>query len=100
MPARKAPRPAPTPPRRAVKRSVPETPHLPDAEDIALARLQAQLRRTEALPRPSRRAAAAGRTSLRLPADLLQQLRGRARRDGVTLARLIQVALEQYLKQS
>ncbi|RPJ53984.1 MAG: ribbon-helix-helix protein, CopG family [Acidobacteria bacterium] len=99
MPASKAPRPAAKRPRQTAKRPVPETPHLPDAEDIALARLQAQLRRTEALPNPPRRSAAPGRTSLRLPADLLQRLRGRARREGVTLTRLVQVALEQYLKQ-
>ncbi len=67
-----------------------------DAEDIALARLQAQLRRKEAL------APAQGgtltRAMIRLPSGLLTQAKRRAQHDGVTLSEIVQRALETLLR--
>lgn len=70
-----------------------------DAEDIALARLQAQLRRTETIQLPARsRTAASARTWVRLPGEMLQRLRDRARRTGVSLSDIMEAALARYLK--
>jgi len=70
-----------------------------DAEDIALARLQAHLRRTEAIHTASRPAASAPRrTTVRLPAALLARLRERAKRDGATASDIVEQALEHFLR--
>jgi Ribbon-helix-helix protein, copG family len=70
-----------------------------DAEDIALARLQAHLRRTEAIHTGVRPAATAPqRTTVRLPAVLLARLRERAKRDGVTASEVVEQALERFLR--
>ena len=71
----------------------------PDAEDIALARLQAHLRRAEtfqASPRPV--TSGLRRTTVRLPAALLDRLRERARRDGMTASDVVERALERFLR--
>jgi len=71
----------------------------PDAEDIALARLQAHLRRAETI-HVSARPVASGlrRTTVRLPAALLDRLRERARRDGMTASEVVERALERFLR--
>lgn len=91
-PGTRSSRPAP----RARRPNIEETDPL-DAEDIALARLQAELRKTEAMPAPPR-AAARGRTTIRLPDAMLERLRARARRDHTTLSQVIEAALERHLK--
>jgi hypothetical protein len=68
-----------------------------DAEDIALARLNADLRKTEALAEAAPRPAARTRTTVRLPAPLLQRLRDRARREKRSLSAIIQTLLEERL---
>lgn len=71
----------------------------PDAEDIALARLQAHLRRAESLHAPPRPAASSlRRTTVRLPAALLDRLRDRARRDGMTASEVVELAVERLLR--
>ena len=67
-----------------------------DAEDIAMARLQAQLRRTETIQLPAR-AAAPARTWVRLPGEMLQRLRDRARHTGMSLSDMVEAALARYL---
>ena len=70
-----------------------------DAEDIALARLQAQLRKTEAIRSPARQEAAqTTRTTVRLPTALLRHVRARAQRDELTVSEIVRLALERYLK--
>lgn len=69
-----------------------------DAEDIALARLQAHLRKTEAIHPPGSDVDSLGRTSVRLPGDLLRRARQRARRDGRTISELVASALESFLE--
>jgi len=70
-----------------------------DAEDIALARLQAHLRRTEAIHSAARPAATAPRrTTVRLPVVLLARLREQAKRDGVTASEVVEQALERFLR--
>lgn len=71
-----------------------------DAEDIALARLQAQLRRRETIQPPAGGGGetAVGRTSLRLPEPILRLARERARRQRVTLSAVVQAALDHYLR--
>lgn len=70
-----------------------------DAEDIALARLQAHLRRTETIHAAVPSAAPASRrTTVRLPAALLDRLRERAKRDGVTPSKIVELALERLLR--
>ena len=69
-----------------------------DAEDIAMARLQAHLRRTEAIRAPDRRGLQAlTRMTLRLPRDMLGKVRARARQEGATISQVVKVALERYL---
>ncbi len=70
-----------------------------DAEDIALARLQAHLRRAETI-HVSARPAASGlrRTTVRIPTALLDRLRERARRDGMTASEVVERALERFLR--
>jgi hypothetical protein len=70
-----------------------------DAEDIAMARLQVQLRERETI-QVSRRGADSSpsrRTSVELPLALLERARDRARRDGCTVSQVVQVALGRYL---
>lgn len=70
-----------------------------DAEDIALARLQAHLRRAETIQKPSRPAVpAARRTTVRLPDVLVQRLRERAQREGTTPSEIVRRALEKLLR--
>jgi predicted DNA binding CopG/RHH family protein len=70
-----------------------------DAEDIALARLQAHLRKAEAIQAPRTPASSADRrTTIRIPDALLSRLRERARRDGVTPSEVITQALERFLR--
>jgi hypothetical protein len=72
-----------------------------DAEDIAMARLQAHLRKTEAVRVPDRRGGTTlARTTVRLPREMIQHLRNRARRDGATVSEVVEVALERYLRSS
>jgi predicted DNA binding CopG/RHH family protein len=69
-----------------------------DAEDIAMARLQAHLRKTETIRVPSRRRTPLSRTTLRLPREMLQRVRDQARREGATISKVVEVALERYLR--
>lgn len=72
-----------------------------DAEDIAMARLQAHLRRTEAIRAPGGRGGPAlTRTTLRLPHEMLRKARDRARQEGATISQLVEMALERYLRSS
>ena len=72
-----------------------------DAEDIAMDRLQAHLRRTEAIRTPgSRDFPALARTTVRLPHELLRKVRDRARREGATLSLVVERALERYFRSS
>ncbi len=70
-----------------------------DAEDIALARLQAKLRRVETI-QTSRPAPAPvlGRVTLRLPNELIARARGRAEREGASVSEIVQQALERLLR--
>ncbi len=70
-----------------------------DAEDIALARLQAHLRKTEAVHPPSGSdKSSRGRTTISLPAELLRRLRERARQEGLRPSQIVEAALTQHLK--
>jgi hypothetical protein len=70
-----------------------------DAEDIAMARLQAQVRRTETIQAPARPTASrARRTTVQLSDALLARLRDRARRDGATASAIVERALERFLR--
>lgn len=70
-----------------------------DAEDIALARLQAHLREAETIQvSPRSPADSVARTTVRLPARMLQRARDRAAREGLRLSELVEVALARYLK--
>lgn len=70
-----------------------------DAEDIAMVRLQAHLRRTETIQVPARpRAPIQARTWVQLPGEMLQRLRDRARHAGVGLSDIVEAALARYLK--
>ena len=70
-----------------------------DAEDIAMARLQAHVRKAEAVRAPSRRRGTTlSRTTLRLPREMLQQVRDRARGERTSLSAVVQAALARYLK--
>ena len=69
-----------------------------DAEDIALERLQAHLRRAEAIQISAGPGASTlRRTTVRLPPALLARLRDRARRDGTTASEVVEQALERFL---
>lgn len=72
-----------------------------DAEDIAMARLQAHLRRTEGIRAPGIRGGPVlTRTTLRLPPEMLRKVRDRARQEGATISQLVEMALERYLRSS
>jgi hypothetical protein len=87
-------------PRRPAGARQPKGPVVPlDAEDIAMARLQAHLRKAETIRVPSRRGGAPlSRTTLRLPRGMLQDVRDRARREGATVSELVEIALKRYLR--
>jgi hypothetical protein len=71
----------------------------PDAEDIALARLQAHLRRAETIQSSPRvPAPTVRRTTVRLPDELVVRLRKRAQREGTTPSQIVQQALEGFLR--
>ena len=64
-----------------------------------MARLQAHLRKTEAIRGPQRSSASPlTRTTVRLSQEMLQQVRNRARREGTTLSKIVELALERYLR--
>jgi hypothetical protein len=70
-----------------------------DAEDIAMARLQASLRRAETIQASTPAAASRlGRTTVRLSTDLLNRARDRAARDGSTVSDIVARALERFLR--
>jgi predicted HicB family RNase H-like nuclease len=70
-----------------------------DAEDIAMARLQAHLRKAETIRAPGRRRdARLSRTTLRLPLEILQRVREQARREQVSMSEVVEAALERYLR--
>ena len=71
-----------------------------DAEDIAMARLQAQLRQTETIQASHRWANQSlwRRTTVKLPLQLLEQARDRASRDELSVSEVVRAALERYLK--
>jgi len=70
-----------------------------DAEDIAMARLQAHLRKTEAIRGPQRPGVTPlTRTTVRLSQEMLQHVRDRARREGATVSKIVEAALERYLR--
>ncbi|MBI2002067.1 MAG: ribbon-helix-helix protein, CopG family [candidate division NC10 bacterium] len=85
---------------RATSARHPRTPVVPlDAEDIAMARLQAHVRKTEAIRGPDGLAATSlDRTTVQIPRAMLHQVRDRARRDGATVSEVVEVALQRYLK--
>lgn len=87
-------------PGRTGRAGGPKGPVVPlDAEDIAMARLQAHLRKAEAIRAPGRRRGTPlSRTTLRLPREMLQHVRDRARREGSTVSEVVEVALERYLR--
>jgi len=87
-------------PRRPAPSGRAKSPVVPlDAEDIAMARLQAHLRKTEAIRAPSRGPSARlSHTTLRLPRDMLRHVRERARREGATISEVVEVALKRYLR--
>lgn len=69
-----------------------------DAEDIAMARLQAHLRKTEAIRAPRRPRTRPGQRAVRLPREMLEQVRSRARREGATISEVVEAALRRYLR--
>jgi hypothetical protein len=69
-----------------------------DAEDIALARLQAHLRKAEAIQSATRPAASLRRTTVRLSVTLLARLRERAKRDGTTTSEVVEKAVLRFLR--
>ncbi len=70
-----------------------------DAEDIALARLQAQLRKSEVVrPSAGPGKVSRGRTTISLPAETLRRLRERARREGLRLSQIVEAALAEHLR--
>jgi len=63
-----------------------------------MARLQAHLRKAEAIRGPQRPSASLlTRTTVRLSLETLQQVRNRARREGTTISKIVGLALERYL---
>ena len=68
-----------------------------DAEDIALARLQAQLRRKETMAQ-AHPGVAVGRAMIRLPSGLLARTKRRAQQEGVPVSEIVQRALETFLR--
>ena len=87
-------------PRRPARAVRPDGPVVPlDAEDIAMARLQAHMRKAEAIRAPNRRRDAdLSRTTLRLPREMLQRVRELARREQVSISEVVEASLERYLR--
>ncbi len=99
---RPTPKPKPAPKRRTVEpiseaELAAPVPSL-DAEDIALARLQAQLRRKELIAPERAGGGALARAMIRLPSTLLARTKQRAERDGVPVSEVVQRALEKFLR--
>ncbi len=69
-----------------------------DAEDIALARLQAHLREAEAIRSATAPAASRRRTTVWLSVTLLARLRERAKRDGTTTSEVLENAALRFLR--
>ena len=70
-----------------------------DADDIAMARLQAHLRKAEAIRGPQRPGVTPlTRTTVRLSLEMVQHVRDRARREGTTISKIVEVALARYLR--
>jgi hypothetical protein len=70
-----------------------------DAEDIALARLHASLRRAEAIPASTPAVAGGlGRITIRLSKGLLDRTRDRAARDKTAVSEIVARALERFLR--
>jgi hypothetical protein len=70
-----------------------------DAEDIAMARLQASLRRAETIQAAPRAVVSdLGRATVRLSADLLKRGRDRAERERATFSEIVARALERFLR--
>ncbi len=70
-----------------------------DAEDIALARLQAQLRKSEAVrPPATSRKPLRGRMTVSLPTEMLRRLRESARREGRRVSQIVEAAVARHLK--
>jgi len=64
-----------------------------------MARLQAELRRTEAIQTPRRLAdPSVVRTTVRLPRKILEQVKAQARREGVNPSDVVEIALERYFR--
>jgi hypothetical protein len=64
-----------------------------------MARLQAHLRKTEEIRGPNRRdVSALARTTVRLPREMLRQVRNRAHREGATVSEIVEAALQRYLR--
>jgi predicted DNA binding CopG/RHH family protein len=64
-----------------------------------MARLQAELRRTEAIQAPRRAAGpSVVRTTIRLPRRLLEQVKRQAHREGVNPSDVVEIALERYFR--
>ena len=85
--------------RRVTRSDLHEAVATPDAEDIALARLQAHLRRTETIHGSARPVVSdLRRSTVRLPSALLDRLRERARRDRMTASEVVERALERFLR--
>lgn len=89
---------SPRPDARTVKPRLRDAVVSLDAEDIALARLQAHLRKAEAIQTVTRPDVALRRTTVRLPAALLARLRERATRDGATPSDVVEKALLRFLR--
>jgi len=68
-----------------------------DAEDVALASLEAKVRAEEAQPKLGQAEAPSGLT-VRLPRAMILQLRAQAAERNVTPSRLVELALAQYLR--
>jgi predicted DNA binding CopG/RHH family protein len=64
-----------------------------------MARLQAEVRRTETIQTPRRPAnSSVVRTTVRLPRKLLEQVKVQARREGVNPSDVVEIALERYFR--
>jgi hypothetical protein len=100
-PSRKRPRSAKTGPlrqrsARASAELTPETEMPLDAEDVALASLEAKVRAEEAMPGLGPARPLAGLT-VRLPRAVMAQLLAEAAERNITPSKLVELALAQYL---
>ncbi len=67
-----------------------------DAEDVALASLEAKVRAEEAQPKLGQAEAPSG-LAVRLPRAMILRLRAQAAERNVTASKLVELALAQYL---